>query len=228
MLETSRRRFLKTTAISVAAISLSAGTAVTEESSNRFGKFKKKVLMPIGDATETLDTFYPYFRIPEAGYELVVCGPEARKYHTVFHEIPPDSAITWDITQERPSYCIQATAAFRDIDPAEFCSVFLSGGRAPEYLRYDKDLIRILRHFHETQKPVASVCHGIELLTAANMIRGKRVTTVPKCQMDAEQGGAIYVTDPMVQDGNIITCKGFAEYPLLFPPYLKMLDKITQ
>ena len=181
--------------------------------------------MPIGDATETMDTLYPYYRIPEAGYELVVCGPEARLYHSVLHEVPPDSMIPWDITQERPGYFVRATAAFRDIDPTEFCSVFLSGGRAPEYLRYDKDLIRLLKHFHEAQKPVASVCHGVELLTAADMIRGKKVTTVPKCQMDIEQGGGTYVTDLCVRDGNLVSCKGWAEYPLLFPVYLKMIEE---
>jgi putative intracellular protease/amidase len=61
-----------------------------------------KVLMPLGDATEALDTFYPFFRLKEAGYEVIVAGPEARLYHTVLHEIPPDSSIPWDITQERP------------------------------------------------------------------------------------------------------------------------------
>ena len=55
--------------------------------------------MPLGDATEALDTFYPYFRLLEAGFEVDVAGPEARLYHTVLHEIPPDSSIPWDITQ---------------------------------------------------------------------------------------------------------------------------------
>jgi len=225
MTDQVRRRFLNVTTTSAAALSLAAGLGGVSATQAVAPSKKKKVLMPIGDATETMDTFYPYFRIPEAGYELVVCGPEARLYHTVYHEVPPDSAIPWDITQERPCYFIRATAAFRDIDPTEFCSVFLSGGRAPEYLRYDKDLMRLLKHFHEAQKPVASVCHGVELLTAADMIRGKKVTTVPKCQRDIEQGGGTYVTDLCVRDGNVVSCKGFAEYPLLFPVYLKMIEE---
>ena len=126
-----------------------------------------RILMPLGDATETLDTFYPYFRLPEAGYEVVVAGPEARLYHTVMHEIPPNPNVPWDITQESPAYHIKADIAFRDVDSNDYAGMFISGGRAPEYLRYDQDLLRITREMAEAGKPIASVCHGIEILTAA-------------------------------------------------------------
>src|ERR1700745_3385509 len=72
-----------------------------------------KVLMPIGDATEVLDTLYPFFRLPEDGFEVVVAGSEARWYHGVMHEIPPNEQIPWKITREQPSYHIKATIAFR-------------------------------------------------------------------------------------------------------------------
>jgi protease I len=229
MSETTRRDFLKTSTVTATAFTFTAAVAADPSTifpTNLENKKMKKVLMPIGDATETIDTFYPFFRIPEAGFELVVCGPEARKYHTVLHEVPPDSSIPWDITQERPSYFIEAAAAFRDIDPSEFCSVFASGGRAPEYLRYDKDLIRIMTHFGGTGKPIASVCHGIELLTAGNCIRGKKVTTVAKCQRDAEQGGATYIDTPVVRDGNVITCRTWHDYTPFFQQYIKMLQEL--
>lgn len=228
MNQSTRRDFLRG---SLAATALAGTTQVLSgrQSAAAADKRKrKKVLMPIGDATETLDTFYPFFRIPEDGFELIVCGPEARKYHTVLHEVPPDSAISWDITQERPSYFVTATAAFRDIDPSEFISVFASGGRAPEYLRYDKDLVRIMRHFHEAGKPIGSVCHGIELLTAGDCIRGKTVTTVAKCQRDAEQGGAVYVDRPVVRDGNVISCRTWHDYTPFFQQYMKMLGEYVQ
>jgi protease I len=161
--------------------------------------------MPIGDATEVLDTLYAYFRLPEDGFEVVVSGPEARLYHMVLHEVPPDSR--WDITRESPGYHLQAAVAFRDIDPAGYAGLFCSGGRAPEYLRYDQDLLRITRHFFAAQKPVAALCHGIEILTAADCIRGRRVTTVAKCALDAAQGGATYVDEPVVVDGNLVTAR---------------------
>ena len=165
-----------------------------------------QVLMPIGDASEVMDTLYPFFRLPEDGFEVVVCGPEARLYHLVTHEIPPPPE-RWDITREGPGYHLKATVAFRDIRPDAFAGLFLSGGRAPEYLRYDQDLLGLTRHFFETGKPVAAVCHGIEILTGAGKIRGRKVTTVAKCALDAEQGGAVYVDQPCVVDGNLVTAR---------------------
>ena len=111
-----------------------------------------KVLLVIGDATEVLDTMYPYFRLPEDGFDVVVAAPEKRLYHMVLHERPPG----WDITQETAGYHLQSDIAFRDVKPEEYSGLFVSGGRAPEYLRYDQDLLRITRHFFEMNKPVAS------------------------------------------------------------------------
>jgi protease I len=184
-----------------------------------------KVLMPLGDATEALDTFYPYFRLPEDGFEVVVAGPEARKYHTVLHEIPPDSSIPWDITQERPGYFIDATIAFKDVNPDDYAGMFISGGRAPEYLRYDQDLMRITREINAAGKPIAVVCHGIEIVTAADIIRGRTVTTVAKCAMDAEQGGATYVNQPVVTDGNIVTARVWHDNTQFLREFIRMLKE---
>lgn len=183
-----------------------------------------KVLMPIGDATETMDTFYPFFRIAEDGFQVVVAGPEARMYHTVTHEVPPDSSIPWDITQERPGYHIKAETAFRDVKPEEYVGLFVSGGRAPEYIRYNKDLLRITRHFFEAKKPVAVVCHGIEIVSAAGVIGGRKCTTVAKCALDAEQGGGKYVDQPYVIDGNMISARTWHDYAPFMHEFMKMLN----
>jgi len=180
-----------------------------------------KVLMPIGDATEVLDTMYPYFRLPEDGFEVVVAGPEARLYHMVQHEQPPG----WDITQETAGYHLRATVAFRDVKPEEYAGLFISGGRAPEYLRYCPDLIKITKHFFEAGKPVASVCHGIEILTAADCIRGKRVTTVAKCALDAQQGAATYVNEPVVVDGNLVSARTWHDNSQFMKTFVQMLKK---
>lgn len=186
-----------------------------------------KVLMPLGDATEALDTFYPFFRLKEAGYEVVVAGPEARLYHTVLHEIPPDSSIPWDITQERSAYFIKADIAFKDINPEEYAGVFISGGRAPEYIRYDEDLNRVVKAIHDAGKPVASVCHGIEILTSAGIIQGRNVTTVAKCAMDAEQGGGNYVDQETVVDRNIVSARTWHDNAPLMKTFLEMLNAAT-
>jgi protease I len=184
-----------------------------------------KVLLPIGDASEVLDTMYPYFRLAEDGFEAVVAGPQARLYHLVLHEVPPGADPPWDITQERPGYHLRASVAFRDVKPQEYAGLFISGGRAPEYLRYDQDLLRITRHFFETGKPVAAVCHGIEILTAAGCISGRTVTTVAKCAIDAQQGGATYVDRPVVVDGNLITARVWHDNAALMKEFMAMLKR---
>ena len=146
-----------------------------------------------------------------------------RSYHMVLHEIPPAAEPAWDITRETAGYHLTATMAFRDIQASEFAGLFLSGGRAPEYLRYDRDLLRITRHFFETRKPVAALCHGIEILTAADCIRGRTVTTVAKCALDAEQGGARYVDQPCVVDGNLVTARTWHDNTPLLAEFVRLL-----
>lgn len=182
-----------------------------------------KILIPIGDATEILDTLYPIFRLQEEDYIPVVAGPEARHYHGVMHEIPPNENIPWDITREQPAYHIKATIAFRDVQPAEYDGLFISGGRAPEYLRYDKHLLDITRHFFETKKPVAIVCHGIEIAAAAGCLQGRTATTVRKCELDITQVGGKYVDQPVVIDGNMVSSRIHADGPFLMREFLKML-----
>jgi deglycase len=182
-----------------------------------------KILMPIGDATEAVDTLYPFFRVQEDGYQAVVAGPEARLYHMVLHEVPPSPDVPWDITEERPGYHLQADVAFRDVKPEDYAGLFVSGGRAPEYLRYDQDLLRITRHFFEANKPVAVVCHGIEIVSAAGVIRGRTVTTVAKCALDAEQGGATYVNQPVVVDGNLVSARTWHDNAPFMREFMKML-----
>src|ERR1700752_3284712 len=104
-----------------------------------------QVLLVIGDAAEVLDTMYPLFRIREEGFPVLVAAPQKRIYHLVQHDTHPD----WDITIESPGYKLAADVAFRDVRVEECVGLILSGGRAPEYLRYDEDLLRITRHFFE-------------------------------------------------------------------------------
>ncbi|MBM3822686.1 MAG: peptidase [Verrucomicrobia bacterium] len=184
-----------------------------------------KIFMPVGDASETLDTYYAYYRLPEDGYEVVVAGKECRLYHTVLHEVPPNPEVPWDITQERPGYHLRATAAFRDLNAADFAGMFISGGRAPEYLRYDGDLLRLVQGIAEAGKPVACLCHGIEILSAAGCLRGKRATTVPKCALDVKQGGGRYVDEPVVSDGWLVTARGYQDNTELLKRFLLLLKQ---
>jgi protease I len=186
-----------------------------------------KILMPIGDGTEALDTFYAYYRLPEDDYEVIVAGPEARLYHTVLHEVPPNPAVPWDLTEERPGYHLQAGVAFADLNAADFAGAFISGGRAPEYIRYDQNLCRVVREIAEAGKPIACLCHGIEILTAADCIQGKRATTVPKCAMDAQQGGATYVDQDVVIDDLLVTGRGYGQNTAVLKEFIRMLKEAS-
>jgi protease I len=161
-----------------------------------------KVLLVIGDGAEVIDTMVPFYRLSE-DFEVVKAAPDKRTYHLVQHHHDAE----WDITVETPGYKIESDIAFRDVDPAEYIGLVLPGGRAPEFLRYDEDLIAITKHFFEYDKPVASICHGIEILAAANAIQGRRVTTIPRCRLDAEVAGATYVAEGLVIDGNLYCCR---------------------
>ncbi|MBY0507227.1 MAG: DJ-1/PfpI family protein [Bryobacteraceae bacterium] len=178
-----------------------------------------KVLLVIGDAAEAMDTLYPFFRLKEAGYQVVVAGPAARVYHLVMHEIPPG----WDITREGPSYHLAADIAFANVVPEDYLGLFISGGRAPEYLRYDAHLLALTRHFFATRKPVASVCHGVEIIAAADVIRGRRVATVAKCALDVEFSGGHFVNEGCVRDGNLVSGRTWHDNHLFMGEFVKML-----
>jgi protease I len=181
----------------------------------------KKVLLVIGDAAEVFDTLYPLYRIREDGHQVLVAGPEKRVYHLVQHDAHPD----WDITVESPGYKLAADIAFRDVKPEEYAGVVLSGGRAPEYLRYDADLIRVVKFMVDKNLPVASVCHGIEILATADVIRGKTVTTVKKCRFDAEVCGAKFVDQEVVVSGNIVTARTWHDNHAWMREFMKMLNR---
>ncbi len=181
---------------------------------------KGKILLVIGDAAEVLDTMYPLFRLKEEDYQVLVAAPAKRIYHLVQHDTHPD----WDITIESPGYKLAADVAFKEIKPEEYVGMVISGGRAPEYIRYDTDLMRVTKYINEKHLPIASVCHGIEILAAADIIRGKQVTTVRKCRLDAEFSGGIYVDQEVVVSDNLVTARTWHDNSAWMREFVKMLN----
>jgi protease I len=180
-----------------------------------------KVLIIIGDASETVDTLYPYYRLIEGGFEPVVAGPEVHCYQMVMHEVKPG----WTITKEWEGYTLQSDIAFRDVQGDDYLGIFFSGGRAPEYLRYDEDLVRVTRHFFQANKPIASVCHGVEIPAYADCVRGRRMATVPKCKFDLEVRGGTFVDAPCVVDGNLVSGRTYHDHGHFIGPWIAMLDQ---
>lgn len=183
-----------------------------------------KVLIIVGDAVETMDTMYPYYRLQEAGFVPVVAGPEKKTYQMVMHQTRPG----WTITKEWEGYTIDANIAFRDIDPNDYAGIFFSGGRAPEYIRYDEDLVRVTRHFFETGKPICSVCHGVEIPAYADCVKGRRMATVAKCRFDLQVCGGVFVDEACVIDGNLVSGRTFHDNGKFVGPWIKLLIEATK
>lgn len=182
---------------------------------------KGKVLIIVGDATETVDTLYPYYRLIEGGFTPVVAGQERKRYQMVLHEVKPG----WTITKEWEGYSIEADIAFSEINPEEYVGIFFSGGRAPEYIREDEDLLNITRWFFDRHKPIASVCHGVEIPARADRVRGRRMATVAKCKFDLEVCGGIYVNEPCVIDDNLISGRTYHDSGHFVGPWIKLLEE---
>ena len=182
---------------------------------------KPKVLIIFGDAAETVDTMYPYFRLIEGGYEPVLAAPEKRDYQMVMHQVKPG----WTITKEWEGYVMPADIAFKDVNPEEYLGIFFSGGRAPEYIREDEDLLSITRYFFEKNAPIASVCHGVEIPARADCVRGRRMATVPKAKFDLEICGGTFVDEPCVIDGNLVSGRTFWDHGHYMGVWIKLLDE---
>jgi protease I len=180
-------------------------------------EIQASALIVVGDAAETVDTLYPYYRLIEAGIRPVVIAPEKRRYQMVMHEVRPG----WTITKEWEGYGIEAQQAFRDVREEEHAGIFFSGGRAPEYIREDEDLLRITRWFWQSGRPMASVCHGVEIPARAGIVRGLRMATVAKCRFDLEVCGGIYVDEPCVIDRHMFSGRTYHDSGHFVGPWVR-------
>lgn len=178
-----------------------------------------KVLLVAGDATESLDTWYPYHRLREEGIVVHIGAPDKRMLHSVIHDFEPG----WSTYVEKPGYLIPADIAFRDARGEDYDGLILSGGRAPEYLRNDRDLHRIVRHFLETKKPIAALCHGSLILAAVDGLRGRTVATYPALATDMEQAGARFADQEVAVDSNLVSSRTWMDLPFFMREFLKVL-----
>jgi deglycase len=177
------------------------------------------VLLVAGDATESLDTWYPYHRLREESIEVHIAAPAKKVLNSVVHDFEPG----WDTYIEKPGYRIPADIAFRDVKPESYDGIILSGGRAPEYLRNDPELKRIVRHFVEHKKPIAALCHGSLILAAVDAIRGCTVATYEALAPDIERAGANFKNTEVVVEGNLVTSRTWMDLPFFMRKFLKVL-----
>jgi protease I len=178
-----------------------------------------KVLILTGDAAESLEVLYPYQRLKEEGYDVKIAGPSKKKLHFVVHDFEPG----YDTYTEKPGYSWEADLAFKDVNPPEFAAVVIPGGRAPEYIRNDADVQRIIRHFFDQEKPVAQLCHAPLALAAAGVLKGKRTAAYPALEPDVKAAGATYVDSDAVIDGQMVSARAWPDHPSWMREFIKLL-----
>jgi len=172
----------------------------------------KKILIITGDGGESYETWFAVHRFQEAGYETHVAAPSKRRLHLVMHDFEPG----WDTYKESPGYAMDADLTFADVRVADYEAVLCIGGRAPEYLRNDARVLAILREFDAQQKWLFSICHGIQLIGAAGLAKGKRFTCYEHVKLEVEAVGGQYVAAESITDGRLVSSPTWREHPAFF------------
>ncbi|MCY1705632.1 DJ-1/PfpI family protein [Pannonibacter sp. SL95] len=174
----------------------------------------KKILMITGDFTEDYETMVPFQALMAVGHTVHAVCPGKKAGQTVatsIHDFEGDQTYT-----EKRGHNFTLNATFADINPADYDALVIPGGRAPEYLRLDAAVLAAVRHFFEADKPVAAICHGAQLLSAARVIEGRTVSAYPACRPEVELAGGTYADiaiDGAVTDGNLVTAPAWPAHP---------------
>jgi len=184
----------------------------------------KKILFLTGDFAEDYETMVPFQMLQMVGHTVHAVCPGKKKGQTVktaIHDFEGDQTYT-----EKPGHNFALNFSFDEVDPANYDGLAIAGGRAPEYLRLDKKLLEITKHFFDTNKPVVAVCHGIQILTAAGVVKGRTLTAYPAVGPEvtlAEGNFKDVGADEAVVDGNLVTSPAWPGSPAMISEFLKLL-----
>src|SRR3989441_526159 len=169
----------------------------------------ERVLILTGDAGEELEVYSMLYRFREAGYGVDVAAPQRKTLQLVVHDFEPGL----DTYIERPGRRLDADLAFSEVEPERYAAVVIPGGRAPEVIRNDPDVKRILAHFFDNDLPVGHMCHGVQVPLAFGYIRGRKTSAFPPLAPDIEAGGGGFVEGQDVVGGNMSTATGSTASP---------------
>jgi protease I len=178
-----------------------------------------KILLLAGDAAESLEVMYPYQRLLEEGYEVVIAAPSKKKLQFVVH----DFVDGYDTYTEKPGYTWPADLAFSEVNPEDYVALVIPGGRAPEYIRNDPDVQRIIKHFFGDNRPVAQICHAPLALAAAGVLSGRRTAAYPALAPDVRAAGAQFVDSEAVVDGNMVSARAWPDHPAWMREFIALL-----
>jgi len=184
----------------------------------------KKILFLTGDFAEDYETMVPFQALQAVGHTVdAVCPGKKRgdSVKTAIHDFEGDQTYT-----EKPGHRFTLNASFDDIDPARYDALAIAGGRAPEYLRLNDCVLELVRHFAQANKPIAAVCHGAQLLAAAGVIEGRRISAYPACAPEVRLAGATYAdvaVDEAITDANFVTAPAWPAHPAWIGQFLALL-----
>jgi protease I len=186
----------------------------------------KKILMLVGDFVEDYEVMVPFQALLMVGHVVhAVCpGKQAGQYvRTAIHDFEGDQTYS-----EKPGHNFTLNATFDAVQAGDYDALVLPGGRAPEYLRLNDKVLAVVRHFAQRGQPIAAICHGIQLLTAAGVIQGRSCTAYPACAPEVKAGGGRWVDVPVDQahvDGNLVTAPAWPAHPQWLAQFLLVLGK---
>lgn len=184
----------------------------------------KTILMIAGDFAEDYETMVPFQMLQMVGHEVHAVCPEKEAGDTIktaIHDFEGDQTYT-----EKPGHNFALNATFDDVDEADYDALLLPGGRAPEYVRLNDRVLEIVQHFAEHKKPIAAVCHAAQILTAADVVEGKRLSAYPACEPEVEAAGGTYADVEMteaVTDGMLVTAPAWPAHPAWIAQFLEVL-----
>ena len=164
----------------------------------------KKVLLLCGDFTEDYETMVPFQALGVLGYQVDAVCPDKKAGDTVATAVHD---FLGDYTELR-GHNFALTADFDKVKTEDYCGLFITGGRAPEYIRLNARVLEIVREFFAAGKPVAAICHGPQVLAAAGVLEGYRATAYPAVGPDVTLAGGTFVPVPAneaVVDRNLVT-----------------------
>ena len=184
----------------------------------------KKILMIVGDFVEDYEVMVPFQALLAVGHMVhAVCPGKAagESVRTAIHDFEGDQTYS-----EKPGHRFALNATFDEVKERDYDALVIPGGRAPEYLRLNPRVLEIIRHFAQANKPIAAICHGAQLLAAAKVIAGKRISCYPACSPEVELAGASYAAgniDAAVTDGNFVTAPAWPAHPAWIGQFLAVV-----
>jgi protease I len=186
----------------------------------------KRILMLVGDYVEDYEAMVPFQMLLMVGHEVHAVCPDKKSGESVVtavHDFEGQQTYS-----EKRGHNFRLTASFDEIDPRSYDALVIPGGRSPEYLRLNERCLAIVRHFHETQKPIAAICHGAQLLAAAGVLRGRQCSAYPATKHEVLAAGGQYVEaspsyDNAHVDGNLVTAPAWPAHPTWMRKFLQVL-----